>query len=103
MDGQIVSDDMIRVRIDDEPLRMYVIGFLLSDNAQRQMLKNEYGTIQQHLEPSHVSRLLIPIPDQWEAVSDIICWARKFVAAKEKSDSAMTHLDERGFDFLVAN
>ncbi|MEU2205635.1 N-6 DNA methylase [Microbacterium oleivorans] len=44
MAGQIVSDDMIRVRIPSERLRAYVIGFLLSENAADQMSRNEYGS-----------------------------------------------------------
>jgi len=63
LEGKILSDDLIRVWIDDPELRAYVYVFLKSPWGQDQMRRNEYGTVQQHLEPSHVSDLLIPIPD----------------------------------------
>lgn len=101
MDGQIISDDMIRVRISSEPLRAYVIAYLLSDNAAKQMLRNEYGSIQQHLEPGHVRDLLIPVPDDWDDVSDVIAQGRAFIAAKEQSDVAVASLRKFGFDAKI--
>ena len=62
-DQAIVSDDLIRVRIADETLRHYVFGYLQTRFAQDQMLRNEYGAIQQHLEPEHIRNLLVPLPD----------------------------------------
>lgn len=98
MDGQIVSDDMIRVRIPSEPLRAYVAAFLLSENAAAQMLINEYGSVQQHLEPSHVRDLIIPIPDDWADAAEMVAAGRAFIASKEASDQAMNALQQRGFD-----
>lgn len=98
MDGQIVSDDMIRVRIPTERVRAYVAAFLLSENAASQMLMNEYGSVQQHLEPSHVRDLLIPVPDNWADASSFIANGRAFIAAKETSDLAMKSLRTSGFD-----
>lgn len=50
--GHIGSDDLIRVVIKDNKLRYYVYGFLKMRLGQDQMKRNEYGTIQQHLEPT---------------------------------------------------
>lgn len=72
LNNAIVSDDLIRVRIPDEKIRMYIFQFLQSDKALNQMLKNEYGAVQQHLEPNHVANILIPIPDNWEQVNELI-------------------------------
>jgi len=98
MDGQIVSDDMIRVRIPTERGRAYVAAFLLSENAAAQMLMNEYGSVQQHLEPSHVRDLLIPVPDDWFTARDLIDSGRAFITFKERADVAMQSLREFGFD-----
>lgn len=98
MDGQIVSDDMIRVRLPSEEIRAYVAAFLLSENAAAQMFMNEYGSIQQHLEPSHVRDLLIPVPDDWSDAADLISSGQAFIQAKESSDLAMQTLRNRGFD-----
>lgn len=103
MAGQIVSDDMIRVRIASESLRAYVIAFLLSDNAANQMLRNEYGSIQQHLEPTHVKDLIIPIPDDWNDVADIIEQGRSFIRVKEQSDRTLAQVRASGFDAKVRN
>lgn len=98
MDGQIVSDDMIRVRVPSERIRAYVAAFLLSDNAAAQMLMNEYGSVQQHLEPSHVRDLLVPIPDNWDEAADFIDSGRAFIQSKEASDRAVHALRIGGFD-----
>ncbi len=39
LDGAIVSDDLIRIRIADEKIRMYAFQFLMSEMALNQMLK----------------------------------------------------------------
>ena len=105
MDGQIVSDDMIRVRIPSSNVRSYVAAFLLSDNAQAQMLMNEYGSVQQHLEPSHVRDLLIPVPENWEEddAAGLIARGEKFIASKEMSDRAMEGLRQHGFDHGITD
>jgi hypothetical protein len=61
-DGAIVSDDLIRVRVPDERLRLYLWAWLESRAAQDQIMRNEYGAIQQHLEPEHVRALLVAVP-----------------------------------------
>lgn len=98
MAGRIVSDDMIRIRISDESLRAYVIAFLMSENAGSQMLINEYGSIQQHLEPNHVRDLLIPIPEDWNQTVEIIELGKSFIDSKEKTDRVMQKIREGGFD-----
>ncbi|VVB91453.1 N-6 DNA Methylase [uncultured archaeon] len=61
-DGVIATNNLIRVVIDDQVLRGYVYEFLQSPLGQNQMLKNTYGTNQEHLEPNHVADVLVPIP-----------------------------------------
>ena len=85
LDGQIVSDDMIRVRIPDEPTRHYVYGFLITPYAQDQMKLSEYGSVQQHLEPKHIADLRIPVPSDWTRAEPAIAEVRAYVAAREES------------------
>ena len=101
MDGQIVSDDMIRVRIQSPDLRAYVAAFLLSENAALQMLINEYGSVQQHLEPNHVRDLLIPVPTDWQSAKAMIDTGKAFIKTKEEADRAMTAVRQRGFDYEI--
>ncbi|MDH6180088.1 type I restriction enzyme M protein [Microbacteriaceae bacterium SG_E_30_P1] len=89
LDGAIVSDDAIRVRVSDPELRAYVFSFLQSRAAQEQMRINEYGAVQQHLEPEHVRDLLIPVPTDWRSVVDVVTSAKKFFASKETQDFSM--------------
>ena len=88
LDGAIVSDDAIRVRIEERRLRAYVYAWLQSQHAQDQLLINEYGAVQQHLEPHHVADVLIPIPDDWSRVEPMIRSALDFFSSKEAADNA---------------
>jgi type I restriction enzyme M protein len=86
--GKIVSDDMIRVRISNEDLRFYVFAYLQSFAGHDQMVRNEYGSVQQHLEAKHISSILIPIPDDMSKIKDIVSAAREMVKAKEQIEDA---------------
>jgi type I restriction-modification system DNA methylase subunit len=90
--GAIVSDDAIRVRIADEDLRAYVFAYLQSAHAQNQLRRNEYGAVQQHLEPDHVGDLLVPIPDDWSRVRAAVDAAKEHFASKEKAESAAARM-----------
>lgn len=95
LDGAIVSDDAIRVRIDDPKLRAWAYAWLQSREAQNQLLRNEYGAVQQHLEPEHLANLLVPVPDDWRKVQDIVGAAEDFFASKEAADSASRLIGDR--------
>ena len=93
-DGAIASDDLIRVRISDENIRLYVFAYLQSISSLNQMLRNEYGSVQQHLEPVHISNILIPIPENWDNVSQVIESARNQIAVKEQMEIAVDNLNK---------
>lgn len=84
LENAIVSDDMIRVRVEDEKLRFYIYAFLQSEAGYHQMLRNEYGSVQQHLEARHIYDILIPLPKNWDTVSDIISNTKESIILKEK-------------------
>jgi type I restriction enzyme M protein len=92
LDGAIISDDAIRVRIRNEDLRAYVFAYLQSEHAQNQLLRNEYGAVQQHLEPHHVGDLLVPVPDDWSRVHGAIDAAKQHFAAKENAEAASARM-----------
>lgn len=70
-DGAIATNNLIRVVIEDPLLRAYVYQFLQSRYGQDQMLRNEYGTNQSHLEPEHIQELLIPIPKDQDTLRSL--------------------------------
>lgn len=88
LDGAIVSDDMIRVRIPNENVRLYVYAFLQSQAGYNQMLRNEYGSVQQHLEPRHLRSLLVPVPDDWTEVECVISAIRLAIESREQLEEA---------------
>jgi len=101
LDGAIVSDDLIRVRIADEKIRMYAFQFLMSEMALNQMLKNEYGAVQQHLEPNHVSDILIPVPSEWSEVDSLVEKVKSQIAVKEELEQSTLSLDVMTKDLLL--
>jgi type I restriction-modification system DNA methylase subunit len=98
--GSIVSDDMIRVRIKDETIRLYVYAYLQSFAAQNQMLKNEYGSVQQHLEAKHIRGIVIPVPPKWDDVKEIVAATRAAVVAREDFEESFLALRD-GTDALL--
>ncbi len=92
-DGAIVSDDMIRVRIADERARLYVYRFLRSRYAQDQMSRNEYGAVQQHLEPEHLRDVLIPVPEDWSRLEAVIGKTREAIELKERLAEVNGHAE----------
>ncbi len=83
LDGAIVSDDLIRVRVPDERLRLYVFAFLQSAVALEQMLRNEYGSVQQHLDPAHVADLLVPVPEDPAVLEPLVAGVRETIRLRE--------------------
>jgi type I restriction enzyme M protein len=57
--------------VDDIPLRGYLYEFLQSELGQSLMLKNAYGTNQEHLEPDIIADIPIPVPKDRRVVEEI--------------------------------
>ena len=66
---------------------MYAFTFLQTEFAQNQMLRNEYGAIQQHLEPEHIRNLLVPMPDDKADLERIVQSTRLAIQRREKLES----------------
>lgn len=85
LDGMLISDDLIHVRVSDPALRYYVYMILKSEIGQHQMLRNEYGSIQTHLEPAHVRDIIIPIPEDRAVIERVARDVERSIRAKEES------------------
>jgi type I restriction enzyme M protein len=70
-DGHVATNNLIRVVIDDKYLRGYVYQFLKTHIGQSLMLKNAYGTNQEHLEPDVIAEIPIPIPRDEKVIRSI--------------------------------
>ena len=61
-DGHVATNNLIRIVVADTALRGYLYEFLKSNLGQSLMLKNAYGTNQEHLEPDVIADIPIPVP-----------------------------------------
>ena len=93
----LVSDDLVRVRVKDLNLRAYLLAFLASSTALSLMLLDEYGSVQQHLQPRHIQEMIIPVPDDWSKAQDIISAGLSLIAAMESLSQADNAIQNCGF------
>jgi len=70
-EGAIGTNNLIRVVIPDDALRGYVYQFLSSRLGQDQLRANVYGAIVDHLEPSDVKNVVVPIPTNRKLLEEI--------------------------------
>jgi len=70
-DGHVATNNLIRIVTEDIPLRGYLYQFLQSELGQSLMLKNAYGTNQEHLEPDVIAEIPIPIPKDRSLIEKI--------------------------------
>lgn len=70
-DGHVATNNLIRIVIEDEYMRGYIYQYLKSDIGQSLMLKNSYGTNQEHLEPDEIKDILVPIPKDRNKINEI--------------------------------
>ncbi len=98
--GKILSDDLIRVWVDDPKLRALVFAFLRSPSGQDQLRRNEYGTVQQHLEPPHVADLRIPLPDDTEKPAGLLETVTAALDARERAIAMATTADKQIIELL---
>jgi type I restriction enzyme S subunit len=88
--GKALSEDVIRVRIDDPDIAGYIAAFLRSRYGRPQLTQATYGSVIVHIEPEHLKRVLIPDlpPIRRIAIGRLMC------KAGELRDEANRLLDE---------
>lgn len=97
----IISDDLVRIRVKDENLRAYLLTYFMSKTALSLMLLDEYGSVQQHLQPRHIQEMLIPIPNDWSQVEDMLKAGKTFMKAMEDMSVADDFMRSNGFDSIM--
>jgi type I restriction enzyme M protein len=98
--GKILSDDLIRVWIEDIGLRALVFAFLRSPDGQNQMIRNEYGTVQQHLEPPHVADIQMPLPDDKKKLKELFDSVQAALEAHEHAMEMSARADAQIIEML---
>ena len=80
-ENYIISDDLIRIRVEDPTLRAYLLAYLTSEKALLLMKRDEYGSVQQHLQPRHLQDLLVPVPDDWKDAAKVVQAGQQLIKA----------------------
>ena len=57
----VISDDLLRVEIEDPSLRSYVYTFLRTRFGRTMMQGTHYGNVIKHLETSHLEQIPVPM------------------------------------------
>ena len=92
MDGYAVSEDVIRVKPNNEYVYGgFIYAFLNSPYGHIQLMQEEYGSVQKKLRDFHVGDILLPIPiDKGLSINEIIIAAfDKRADALQKEDAAL--------------
>lgn len=100
-DGHVATNNLIRVVVDDLPLRGYLYEFLKSDLGQSLMLKNAYGTNQEHLEPDVIADIPIPVPKDRKLLEKIGNSVIESINELEKSIEIGTNAKKLMLDSLI--
>ena len=90
-----------RPRSDGNMEGVNLLAFLMSSTAMNLMKLDEFGSVQQHLQPRHIWGLPVPVPDSWEQVSPIIDAGKGMISAMEQTSLADESLRTNGFDSLI--
>lgn len=98
--GKVLSDDLIRVWIEDVGLRALVFTFLRCPAGQDQLLRNEYGTVQQHLEPPHIADIQLPLPDDKDKLRILLETVKISLEAHERSIEMEERADKQILDLI---
>ncbi len=88
--GKAVSEHVIRVNPDDPDTAGYVTAFLRSRYGRLQLVQATYGSVVQHIETEHLTRVLIPDLPSIQRIEI----GRAVVRAYELRDEANRLLDE---------
>ena len=90
-DGVVATNNLIRVVTQDVAMRGYLYKFLQSNLGQSLMLKNSYGTNQEHLEPDVIAEIPIPVPKNRADLEKI---GLKVISSIETLELSMSEEDE---------
>lgn len=64
LEGKIFSDDVIRIKTNKDTDSGYIYAFLKTNIGQLLITTNNYGSVVSHIEPEHLSNILIPNPPE---------------------------------------
>ncbi|MEW6085506.1 MAG: hypothetical protein AB1607_13010 [Chloroflexota bacterium] len=93
----IVGDDMIRIEIENERIRYYVLAFLKSPTGQNLLKQGKTGSVIDHLSKDHVSSLEVPFIAE-DIITNVATLMKKSIESREKArlaiDKAITNYED---------
>ena len=92
----VVSHDMVRVRISDERMRLYLLAFLNSQNGQALLRLDKTGSVIDHIDASQVADQQVPVLE--ELVDEVVNLMEDATRTRERArlgiDEARAHFNE---------
>lgn len=84
----VLSHDMIRVEIEDETLRFYLLGLLGTQTGQLLLRKDKSGSVIDHITVDHVAALDVPMLPE-ATIKDVAARIRRAVQLREDARLAL--------------
>ena len=88
----VVGDDMVRIRIPDKRMRMYVLGFLSSRNGQALLRLGKTGSVVDHIDDTHIAEQHIPVLDA--VVDDVAELMERATRTRERARLGLSSAQE---------
>lgn len=86
----VVGDDIIRIEIDDESIRLYVLAYLQSEIGQNLIKRGKTGSVIDHVSDAHLAKINVPIIAE-KAIEAV---AKAMRHAIERRERARVFLDD---------
>lgn len=80
----VVSDDLIRIEIDDERMRYYATAFLRSPTGHGILRRDKSGSVIDHLSPQQIEALEVPLASD-DVIDAVVELMRRSFELRQKS------------------
>lgn len=87
----VVSDDMLRLHIEDETERLYTLAFLSSPTGQALTTRSKTGNVIDHLSAADLASVPVPFLDD-SLTTSVVEGMRRAVAIREQARIRLHHL-----------
>jgi type I restriction enzyme S subunit len=96
--GKALSEDAIRLRAPNPAIAGYIVAFLRSRYGRPQLLQASYGSVVRHIEPQHLTRIVIP--NQRDAVESIGQRVKKAYDLRDEANSLLDQAETALYELL---
>ena len=88
----VVSHDMVRVKVHNDRMRLYVLAFLNSQNGQALLRLDKTGSVIDHIDDSQVAEQYVPILE--EIVDEVVSLMEDVTHARERARLGIAEAQE---------